>query len=296
MNQENAAAATSVETQVNSISERKREANRRNAKHSTGPKTGAGKRRSRYNAIKHGFFAREMPLQCWIFTEDFGKAERLFQELVDHFQPVGPVEKTVVEMIAECCWKMRRLQIAETASIKVAIDGEKDSIRRNQGERESRYLLIDKVFDEAQETAEKLGYVDDVLTKAVLQESGYDAYFHNKFLLANQKARDLVTQRADGSNLGGHEARKKAQSALRRSLHALRESAWKWEKVHEETENRQTEPHYAQHFLPSADVADNLLRYQGSVERRFYRALDRLEHLQRMRLGEAYSSSTRLTT
>jgi len=106
MKKENGISTASAETQVNSISERKREANRKNAQRSTGPKTEVGKSRSRYNAIKHGFFVREIPLQRSHFIEDFGKARRLFQELVDHFQPVGPVEKILVEMIAACCWKM----------------------------------------------------------------------------------------------------------------------------------------------------------------------------------------------
>jgi hypothetical protein len=231
-----------------------------------------------------------MPLQRWIFTEDFGKAERLFQELVDHFQPLGPVEKTLVEMIAECCWKMRRLQIAETASIKVAIHKKEDFIRRTQGERDCRLHLIDELFGKAEQRAQKFGYVDDVLMKAVLKDSGYDAYLQNKFVVANQKGRDLVTQRSDGSNLNGHEAMKKAQSALRRSLRALKENAWEWEKVAQENETFQKEPHYAQHLLPSSDVADNLLRYQGLVERRFYRAVAELERLQCLRLGTSVSA------
>lgn len=39
------------------VSDRKRRANRENAKKSTGPKTMSGKRRSRFNAVKHGLLA-----------------------------------------------------------------------------------------------------------------------------------------------------------------------------------------------------------------------------------------------
>ena len=41
------------------VSLKKIEANRRNAKKSTGPKTGRGKAAVRYNALKHGVLAWE---------------------------------------------------------------------------------------------------------------------------------------------------------------------------------------------------------------------------------------------
>jgi hypothetical protein len=51
------------EQKATHTSERKRKANRRNAKHSTGPKTERGKNTSRLNSIKHGLTARAIPLQ-----------------------------------------------------------------------------------------------------------------------------------------------------------------------------------------------------------------------------------------
>ena len=42
------------------ISENRIEANRRNARNSTGPKTAEGKAMSRMNGFKHGIFAREV--------------------------------------------------------------------------------------------------------------------------------------------------------------------------------------------------------------------------------------------
>ncbi len=38
------------------------EANRRNARHSTGPRTQAGKDRSRFNAVKHGMRSKHLIL------------------------------------------------------------------------------------------------------------------------------------------------------------------------------------------------------------------------------------------
>jgi hypothetical protein len=44
------------------ISERKLQANRANAKHSTGPRTDAGKAASRWNALKHGILSLSIEL------------------------------------------------------------------------------------------------------------------------------------------------------------------------------------------------------------------------------------------
>ena len=41
------------------VSERRLKANRRNAQHSTGPRSPEGKARVRHNALKHGLLAKE---------------------------------------------------------------------------------------------------------------------------------------------------------------------------------------------------------------------------------------------
>jgi len=226
-------------------------------------------------------------VQRWLFEEDFGIARRLFQELVDHYQPVGPIEKLHVEIIAECCWKMRRLQIAEGAAIKVAMRCEESSIEETEGESEDRSLLINGLFDDAEKSAGVSGYVDDALLETILAESSAEEWWKNDFLLANQKAKDLSTQRTDGCDLSRQEGMKKAPSALRRRMRAFRERSLKMEVYFDQCEDLRRQPHYAQHLLPSSDVMDNLLRYQTAVERRLYRAIAELERLQRQRLGDA---------
>jgi hypothetical protein len=55
--------ATLFEKKATQTSERKREANRRNANRSTGPKMQRGKNTSRLNSLKHGLTARAIPLR-----------------------------------------------------------------------------------------------------------------------------------------------------------------------------------------------------------------------------------------
>ena len=263
-------APTLAKTEAKPVSERKRAANRKNAQRSTGPKTETGKSRSRGNAIKHGLFVQELALQRWLSVEDFNTVKRLFQKLVDHFLPVGPVEELYVEIITDCYWKMRRLKIAENASIKMAID-HRERISSITG-RKNRYLSILRAFGDAATNAEALGYVDDDHVKTIVEQC-CDNGLKNAFLLANQKVRDLATERDDGSNLSGHETMKKAQSALRRSLDALRDNCFEMEESMQGCEERQQEPYFEDCLLPEPMVVDNLLRYQTATDRRLSRTM-----------------------
>jgi len=94
-------------------SERKAESNRRNARKSTGPKTARGKAWSRLNALKHGVLASQA-----VITTVEGREERMaFEQLVEglghDFAPVGTFEQVLVEQIAACIWRQRRLLMFE---------------------------------------------------------------------------------------------------------------------------------------------------------------------------------------
>jgi hypothetical protein len=96
-------------TKGTTSSPRKAASNRRNAAKSTGPRTARGKARSRLNAMKHGILAS----QTVIATME-GYAERkLFEATVEglerDFQPVGTYEQLLVQEIAACFWRKRRL-------------------------------------------------------------------------------------------------------------------------------------------------------------------------------------------
>ena len=92
-----------------SISAAKLEANRRNAQHSTGPKTPEGKMQSRRNALKHGMLASD-----WFITEGDGAENAAeFNEFLtvlrEDLEPAGALEEILVEKMAICCWRQRRV-------------------------------------------------------------------------------------------------------------------------------------------------------------------------------------------
>ena len=90
-------------------SKRKIEANRRNALRSTGPKTARGKAFVAQNAIKHGILVSQI-----MTTElEQNEFESLIQALFQEYQPLGRSEELLVERIANCWRRLRRVQIAE---------------------------------------------------------------------------------------------------------------------------------------------------------------------------------------
>ena len=96
-------------------SEKQQEANRANAKRSTGPKTVAGKALSRMNAHKHGLTAETIV----IGDEDPRAFDMLRAELEEEYNPRPGIESELVERLAVLMWRMRRIPIFEAALIEV---------------------------------------------------------------------------------------------------------------------------------------------------------------------------------
>jgi hypothetical protein len=86
-------------------SEKKAEANRRNALKSTGPKTPEGKAAVRLNALKHGLLSQAVLLP----GEDEEALRELGQNLKVELQPVGELESLLVDRIIASYWRLRRL-------------------------------------------------------------------------------------------------------------------------------------------------------------------------------------------
>jgi len=125
------------------ISERKRNANRQNAKKSTGPKTLSGKVYSRRNALKHGLFVRQIT-DFEALGEDPQEYEDLFNGFWDQYQPVGRAEEMEVERVAVCCWRLKRAWRYENA---VSLAARRDFVRRELEEQEEYCKERDKEED-----------------------------------------------------------------------------------------------------------------------------------------------------
>src|SRR5215472_14149523 len=102
--------------------DKQREANRRNALNSSGPKTALGKARSAQNARTHGIFARH------VITSKEGQDDfvMLITRLYEQFNPQSLLVEQLVDQLAVAFWRGRRLANAE----RMAIENEYEKAER----------------------------------------------------------------------------------------------------------------------------------------------------------------------
>ena len=90
-------------------------ANRLNAQKSTGPKTEAGKRRSRRNAFRHGLTAESV-----VTVLEDEAAYRKFETIVLHdYGPETAIERALVARLSSLLWRLRRAVAIETGLFQI---------------------------------------------------------------------------------------------------------------------------------------------------------------------------------
>jgi hypothetical protein len=94
------------------------EANRANARFSTGPKSASGKARSSMNACKHGLTAQTVI----IGDEDPDQFDACRKALEEQFQPDSLMARELVERLAGIVWRIRRIPKFEAALIEARCD------------------------------------------------------------------------------------------------------------------------------------------------------------------------------
>src|SRR6516164_11811692 len=99
-------------------SPRQIEANRRNALKSTGPKTEAGKRVSRCNAVRHGLTA-ETVIGSLEDAEDYKAFE---VAITADYDAQSAVERDLVLRLASILWRLRRATTMETGLFEIQAD------------------------------------------------------------------------------------------------------------------------------------------------------------------------------
>ncbi len=140
------------------------EANRRNSRKSTGPKTRRGKAKSKMNAMKHGLLAE----QVVVLDEDPAEFAGVLESLIDDFLPQGPLEEQLVERVAACMWRLRRLYRVEAGiftheSLTIEMDRAKKEVKSSEKDEDERmsamlrnvHITDEEQHDRATATAEK---------------------------------------------------------------------------------------------------------------------------------------------
>jgi len=124
-------------------SQRRIDANRRNAQKSSGPRTPEGKSRSRFNRLKHGLAATVAVLP----GEDPDAFQARVDAVMESFVPHNQVEYELLERVASTTWSFERARRAEAAQLSHKI--RHDVIERVQREKEEAVALGQRLFLDA---------------------------------------------------------------------------------------------------------------------------------------------------
>jgi hypothetical protein len=136
------------------------EANRRNARLSTGPVTEEGKSRSRQNALRHGLTA-ETVIDALEDAEDYAAFE---MAVTADYDAQSAVERELVLRLASLLWRLRRATTIESGLFKIEAKHLLQFRRRRQAHWQ-RQEMIDGVYRNILATAEQQ---DDETSRSTL--------------------------------------------------------------------------------------------------------------------------------
>jgi hypothetical protein len=258
------------------VSERKRQANRENARKSTGPTSRAGKDKSKMNPVKHGILCDELIIRSGEGREDLTTFEQLLAGLRADYRPVGTLEAILVEQMAGYLWKQRRAQRHENGAIQRQIER-----RRNQEtlQSEARFQEALATGSSLEHSARGIQHLLDSLEVVIDQVQGGGWLVDScKFLAdhfrthilrlpAPEKVADSLPEDVDPKQLVKE---LKAQRArLRERLPEI-----------EASEKDEGEARVQSYMLPEGHELDLVLRYEAALDRKLHKTMDRLGRVQ----------------
>jgi hypothetical protein len=105
--------------------------NQQNAKHSTGPRTIVGKKRSRFNAVKHACTSKLVLLP----QEEPAAFNQRTTAFFEHFKPQSSYEVILTQDAVYCSWQLKRCREAQWARLREkAVTGAVDEQQRLEKE------------------------------------------------------------------------------------------------------------------------------------------------------------------
>src|SRR5215469_9539997 len=138
------------------------EANRRNARLSTGPITEDGKKRSRQNALRHGLTA-ETVIDALEDAEDYAAFE---MAVTADYDAQSAVERELVLRLASLLWRLRRATAIESGLFRIQAKHLLQFRQLRQAHREQQNI-IDGLSRYAVETEDPIQQNQDAPTSAL---------------------------------------------------------------------------------------------------------------------------------
>ena len=155
------------------------DANRRNAQKSTGPTTPEGRAAVLHNALKHGLTSEVLIPS----DEDQPDFDRLCEAFETEFQPIGPIEESLLENLVAAKWRLGRARKEETGFfMKRSLELEQHSQDYRELPANGRLAMIVDLDSGGPNTLAKI--------------SRYEARLERSFYKALSELRRAQTQRA----------------------------------------------------------------------------------------------------
>ena len=287
MNEANAKNATSAEPGGNSISERKKQANRRNAQRSTGPKTTRGKSISRLNSLKHGLLARTVPIRNFPILQisEQKDLEEILSDLNLELCPEGRIEAMLVERIANCYFQLSRVARCQTAHVEIAMRKEFFDPSVDLGDRQEQLRAKAKFhqnMSEVVKTTIEILETDHGLDVVPMARLGR-VIVNPDHAFRLSSLNDRLRESKGEANKQTDSSVEKLEEEFLRTLHLALSELRDMSEGLESWNNGLQYARFNQHLVPEEGVLRKLQRYDSMLDRQLHRALDRLEHLQRRR-------------
>ncbi|PIQ82271.1 MAG: hypothetical protein COV76_04425 [Candidatus Omnitrophica bacterium CG11_big_fil_rev_8_21_14_0_20_64_10] len=279
---------------VGMATEKQAKANQQNAQKSTGPKTEEGKEIVKLNAVKHGILSDAVVIPKGEGQERKEAYLRLYNGLWDYFKPDGAMEDTLVEQIAVTLWRKRRVLWFELGCLRKQLDDCRKTTEEPDEDEDEYASHIPKTARERLAAAKKR-LAHHQQEKQYLQE-GYD-------ILSDEEVKNWADSYFKVAERKGFEAEEPKQvrdwlkeqglteDQIRQELTQTEEAAIE----QAQAEIKTLEPQANGELERAALLAslpehhwqlDKIIRYEASLDRQLYKAINQLERLQRSRKGE----------
>lgn len=267
-------------------------------KQNSGPRTAAGKQRSRRNALKNGIFSRTLLPE----GESHAEFESFLNDWLEDLQPQGAVAAALAENLAVIYWRKLRLYRAENADIMNATEFKSFDFIRTQllevwkGSREgetaggilepsSNPILVQKVIvvlTTIRDNLEKLGFVEGQDHRALIEVYGlgHDAEGYLGVLRVFQFLSTVAAQvrRGDKIPTSLDELKKMMIRLLDEEITRFR----LWETLQGFMAKHTRQFLTTAASVPCGDAMDRFSRYESHLTREFDRILSQFDRAQRL--------------
>jgi len=243
------------------------------AQTAAGPRTDAGKKRSRRNALKHGIFSKRLILDGELRAD----LEKLHRDLREYYQPQGAAEKILVEKLAIDLLRESRAIEAEHAIIARSPAFGAVVTRPNSDllitAMKRLCQLSENITTPGFDFAEDLRTLNDIYsTYGAYSDQGFCASF------SGLMKRGLGCNPPDGEKKSEEDATKLAGKLIENEFGRLYE-------LSQRVESNEVVSASPESLLPFQRELDLTIRYGSHLSREIERRINLLERLQRTRRG-----------